>query len=96
MNIKILADAKQDMFDGANFYDTQAPNLGEYFFDSVMSDIESLNIFAGVHMRIYGYYRMLTKRFPYAIYYRYENNKVDIYAVLDCRSNPKKHYQRLQ
>lgn len=96
MNIEILSEAKQDMFDGADFYDMQAPNLGEYFFDSIMSDIESLQIYAGVHLKVKSYHKILAKRFPYAIYYKYDNTQVAIYAVLDCRSDPKKHYQRLK
>jgi hypothetical protein len=34
-----------------------------------LSDIESLVIFAGIHRKEFGFYRMLSKRFPYAIYY---------------------------
>lgn len=31
--------------------------------DSIMSDIESLYIYASIHMQIHGYYRLLSKRF---------------------------------
>ena len=39
-------------------------------FDSLFSDIDSLTLYGGVHPKIFGYYRMLSKRFPYAIYYK--------------------------
>ncbi|MDI6794613.1 MAG: hypothetical protein QME81_17390, partial [bacterium] len=29
-----------------------------------------------------------SNRFPFAIYYRIDNNMVLVYAVLDCRRNP--------
>jgi len=34
------------------------------------------------------YHRLLSKRFPFAVYYRVENDTVLVYAVLDCRRNP--------
>jgi hypothetical protein len=34
------------------------------------------------------YHRALSKRFPFAIYYRVNDQEVWIYAVLDCRRSP--------
>lgn len=34
------------------------------------------------------YYRLLSKRFPFAIYYRIEDKNTHIDAVLDCRRDP--------
>jgi hypothetical protein len=62
--------------------------LGNYFLDSILSDIESLHIYCGIHIKIKNYHRLLSKRFPYAIYYKYNENEIFIYAVLDCRKNP--------
>jgi len=31
---------------------------------------------------------LLSKRFPFAVYYRVENAIVRVYAVLDCRRDP--------
>lgn len=88
MHIKILDDAKKDLFRGAEFYEAQSKGLGDYFFDSLISDIESLQIYCGIHIKIKNYYRVLAKRFPYAIYYKYNDENIYVYAVLDCRSNP--------
>jgi len=39
--------------------------------------------------RFYGkYHRLLSKRFPFAVYYRVEEQAVLVYAVLDCRRRP--------
>ncbi len=55
----------------------------------VYSDIESLKVYAGIHLKKYkNYYRLLSKRFPFAIYYRIEDKNVHIDAVLDCRRDP--------
>ncbi len=64
--------------------------MGEYFLDSLASDIESLLVYRGFHRKIRGYYCLLSKRFPYAIYYKIEQTEIKIFRVLDCRQNPVK------
>ena len=39
---------------------------------------------------------MLSKRFPYAIYYKVEEDEVIVYAILDCRQDPKKIEKKLK
>ena len=95
MKIKILDDAEQDLIDGFNFYQIQSHGLGEYFLDSIYADIESLLIYQGIHPKYFGYHRLLAKRFPYAIYYRTVDEDIRIYAILDCRQNPKSIQERL-
>ncbi|MCK5154625.1 MAG: type II toxin-antitoxin system RelE/ParE family toxin [Spirochaetales bacterium] len=91
MNIKILPSALDDLSNGRLFYERQSLNLGEYFFDSLFSDIDSLVLYSGIHQKYFGYYRMLSKRFPYAIYYKIEENTlVVVWRVLDLRRDPKK------
>ncbi len=89
MKIKILSSAIQDLIDGYWFYEKQAEGLGSYFLDSLFSDIDSLIISAGIHPLYFGkYHRMLSKRFPFAVYYRVENKTAHVYGVLDCRRSP--------
>lgn len=89
MKIEILSSASQDLIDGYYFYENQTEGIGNYFIDSLYSDIDSLLITAGVH-EIYfkKYYRLLSKRFPFAIYYTVVNNTVLVYSILDCRQKP--------
>ena len=88
MRIEILNLALEDLIDGFRFYESQSKGLGDYFLDSIFSDIESLHLYAGIHTLYFGYHRLLAKRFPFAIYYRRKNDIVRVYAVLDCRRNP--------
>lgn len=54
----------------SSFYtEKKAIGVGNYLWDSLIAEIESLSLFASIHAREYGVYRMLSKRFPYAIYY---------------------------
>ena len=97
MNIRILESAKRDLEEGFYFYEYQKEKLGYYFIETLMSDIESLSIFVGIHSIHFGrYYRLLSKRFPFAVYYVIEENEIKIYAVIDCRRDPAWIRKRLQ
>jgi hypothetical protein len=89
VKIKILKSAYQDLISGFYFYEKQGKGLGTYFLDTLFSDIDSLQVYAGIHsIHFDKYHRLLSKRFPFAIYYRVEEDMVYIHAVLDCRRNP--------
>ena len=73
----------------------QEPGLGEYFLDSLYSDIDSLQLYAGIHATQFDLHRLLSKRFPYEVYYPVEGDLADVWAVLDCRQNPNRIEMRL-
>jgi plasmid stabilization system protein ParE len=89
MKLRILDAASQDLVDGYGFYERQQVGLGDYFLDALFADIDSLMLYAGIHAVFFGsFYRLLAKRFPFAVFYRIEEDEVRVYAVLDCRRNP--------
>ena len=88
MRIKILSIAEDDLEEGYRFYESQADGLGTYFLDTLYSDIDSLAYFAGIHRIVLGYHRLLSKRFPFVVYYHVANDVAIVFAVLDCRRNP--------
>jgi len=67
MTIEILDEAEKDIAKGMSFYESQKDGLSKYFLDSILSDIKSLYIYAGIHMIISDYYRLLSKRFLFII-----------------------------
>lgn len=88
MTIIISDSAERDLLDGHRFYDLQNSGLGDYFLNSLFSEIDSLRLFAGIHREVFGYHRLLSKRFPYAIYYSMTGDSVSVWRILDCRRNP--------
>lgn len=88
VDIIVIDQVVEDLNEGKSFYDQRELGLGDYFWDSLISDMESLYLFAGIHMKKSGYYRMMSKRFPYAIYYEIENDIARIIAVLPMRRDP--------
>lgn len=95
MYVEILDCAHEDMADGYGFYERQSPGLGAYFSDTLYSEMESLQLYAGIHPVRYGFYRLLAHRFPYSVYYKTEDGVARIYAVLDNRMNPERIRHRL-
>lgn len=95
MRIKVHRSAKVDLLDARLFYEEQQEGLGDYFSSSLESDIESLKLYAGIHRQHRGYYKALSQRFPYSIYYRIVDDTIRIYAVLDNRANPSDNDERL-
>jgi hypothetical protein len=97
VNVEILDLAKLDLLDGFHFYEEQQAGLGSYFLTSLYSDIESLRLYAGIHLKPHkNFHRLLSRRFPFAIYYSVSNETAFIHAVVDCRRNPAWIRQRLQ
>ena len=95
MRIRILESAQIDLLNGFSFYEKHQERLGHYFLDSLYSDIDSLLLYAGIHPQKFGFYWLLSKRFPYAVYYTLNETMVSIYAVLDCRQDPKAIEKRM-
>ena len=67
MKVRVLRPALEDLAAGRQFYDRQQKGVGEYFFDSLFAEIDSLVLYAGIHRIQFGYHRLLARRFPYAI-----------------------------
>ena len=90
MNLRILASAFNDLADGRDFYERQGAGLGDYFLNSLFSDIDSLALYAGIHRKFLGFHRLLAKRFPCGIYHQSDGTEVMVYRVLDLRREPRK------
>jgi len=87
--IRILGSARRDLDEAYAFYEAKATGLGDYFLSSIKADIQSLKFSAGIHRLIdKEYYRLLCKKFPFAIYYSVKGSETTVYAVIDCRRDP--------
>ncbi|MEI6067491.1 MAG: type II toxin-antitoxin system RelE/ParE family toxin [Methylococcaceae bacterium] len=96
MKVQVLRSAMEDLSTGRRFYDRQERGIGDYFFDSLFAEIDSLALYAGIHSIHFGFYRLIAKRFPYAIYYKITDGKALVFRVLDCRRNPNRLRKALE
>lgn len=91
MRVKLAAGAEDDLLQGYEFYEMQAPLLGTYFLDSLYADIDALALYAGVHAKpLQGLHRTTGRRFPFLICYRVAGDVATVIAVLDGHQNPKR------
>jgi hypothetical protein len=86
--IIVLEATAGDIERGREFYDLQEFGVGDYFEDTILSEIESLVLFHGIHRKQFGFHRMLSGRFPFGIYYRETPEASEVFAVLDLRRHP--------
>src|ERR1051326_46829 len=84
MTVGILEDAAEDLETGAQFYESCATGVGNNFLDSILSDLDSLVLFAGIHPIYFQFHRMLSKRFPFDISYEVEDDLVYVDAIWIC------------
>ena len=93
--VVVLSEAAGDLELGRDFYDSQTLGIGDYFVDSLLSDIESLRLFHSIHPLHFGFMRMLSSRFPFGIYYDETDIEIQVFAVLDLRRDPDWLYTEL-
>ncbi len=86
----MLPSALADLDHGRQFYARHGKSLGDYFLDALFADIDSLELYAGLHAMVFGHHRLLAKRFPYAVYYMVDGDTCIVVRVLDCRQEPAK------
>ena len=96
MKMRRLTEASRDLVKGKEFYELQEEGVGSYFLDTLYSDIDSLVLYAGIHRKVRDYFCIFSKRFPYAVFYKIEENEIRIYRVLDCRQDPQKTLRALK
>lgn len=93
--VRLTDEAVADIDSATLFYEKLIAGLGQYFFDSVITDLDALGFFGGIHQQTLGYYCCPAKRFPFLIYYDLSDEEVSVVAVLDTRANPKRAQKRL-
>ena len=81
MKVRILESARHDLRRDYSFYENQQQGVGDYFLDTLFSDIDSLAVYGGTHPRRFGFHWVLSSRFPFAIYYQVAEGCAVVRAV---------------
>lgn len=67
--VVIIEGAAADIEAARDFYDDQELGVGDYCVNCLTADLERLETLHGFHAKQFGFHRMLSERFPFAIYY---------------------------
>jgi len=97
LEVRLRAEAEEDLADAAAWYEEQRPSLGKEFLDCVLSAFESIaerpRMYPTVHR---GTRRALVQRFPFGIYYCIKKDSIVVVAVMHASRNPGLWKQRTQ
>lgn len=92
----IAPEAEQDLATAYDWYESRRIGLGEEFLGCVEACIEAIlrrpETPPKVHDNIR---RALVRRFPYAVLYEHEEDRVTVYAVFHSSQDPAKWRGRL-
>ena len=64
-HVLLVAEASEDLEAARDFYNQRERGIGDYCVDSLLTDIESLSLYHGIHRLQFGCHRMLASRFPF-------------------------------
>ena len=94
--IIITPEAETDIVEAFDWYQYHRAGLGEEFLNCVEACIETILRTPKMYSMVYEKYRRgLVRRFPYAIFYEYDNDMVIIYGVFHTSRDSSKWRKRL-
>jgi plasmid stabilization system protein ParE len=86
---KVLSAAAKDLSSAVMYYEAQCCGLGIDFIDEFERTVARICRFPDAWTLVSpGLRRCLLRRFPYAVFYSMENEKIIISSVADLRKNP--------
>ncbi len=92
----IATEAARDIDEAYNWLECQRAGLGEDFLNCVDACVQAIRRVPEMHAKVYDDYRRgLVRRFPYAIFYEYDNDFVTVFGVFHTARDPAKWRQRL-
>lgn len=95
MNYRLLTIAEAELAEAAEWYETQAPGLGQEFLDEFEAVMRRIVRFPEAWTRIgERHRRCLFRRFPYAVLYSQTEIEIRVAGVVDLRRDPKRMQQR--
>jgi plasmid stabilization system protein ParE len=91
----IRPEAEADLVNARDWYERQRAGLGAEFFLCVEEMLERISrtpeMYRVVHHDVR---RALTRRFPYAVYYRIAGNDVVVLGIMHTRRDPREWQSR--
>ena len=86
----VLRDEARKEFDEAfDYYEERRPGVGEDFAERVQEVLDRLSLNPKMHAFVRGDIRKaVVKRFPYCVYYRSDDQRVEVIAVFHGSRNP--------
>ena len=89
-NLRFLPEVEEDLFSGYAWYEDKAHGLGEEFLRIFYASANNISRNALLYKKVYGdFRRLLLRRFPYAIYFRIDENEIIVFGLFHCARDPR-------
>lgn len=87
--LRLRPEAEQDVEEAARWYERQRAGLGQEFIDEVLLTMRTIaerpTLYPTVHRSAH---RALTRRFPFGVYFRIEEDFIIVVAVMHGSRSP--------
>ena len=95
--LRFLPAVEADALTGYTWYEEKARGLGEEFLRMVYAYAREIPRNPLLYPKVYQEFRRrLLRRFPYAIYFRIENEAIVVFGLFHCARNPRTIRAQLQ
>ena len=95
-SLVLAPEAELDLTEAYAWYESRRSGLGEEFLSSVDVCLEVLRRHPEMSPVVHEDYRRgLIRRFPYAVFYDYDDATIVVYAVLHTSRDPMKWRERI-
>jgi hypothetical protein len=87
--LQFLPEVEEDVINGYVWYETKSRGLGEDFLRMFYASANEIPGNPLLYPKVYqDFQRRLIRRFPYAIYFTIENNRIIVFGLFHCARNP--------
>lgn len=94
--IAFRRQAQEELEEAAAWYELQSAGLGERFKDCVEEVLDRIAATPEIHGRVYEGVRCAkVRRFPFAVYYQVEPDRVVAIAVFHSSRHPREWHRRV-
>lgn len=87
--LRFVPDVEEDVINGHIWYESKSKGLGEEFlrvFYAAASEISHNPLrYPTIYQELR---RCLLRRFPYAVYFKVENDQIIVFGLFHCARNP--------
>jgi hypothetical protein len=88
--LRFLPEVEADVLNGRAWYEERSPGLGEEFLRVFYACSQELSREPMIHQKVHrDFRRCLLRRFPYAAYFRIENERVIVFGLFHCARDPR-------
>src|SRR4051794_24704828 len=82
-------EAEADALESYRWYSEQRPGLGEEFLGEIDRALETIRANPEAPRKLYrAFRRVLTRRFPYAVFYGTQGDRIVVFAILHTARDP--------